>query len=577
MMNLPVFDPNDPNSFPDILVHLFVGESASEMEPICFARIKALSILEEEFGGKINDGMIATTVDFVVGDIVTLKDVKISKDTVKNCMVEIPRLSKCQIIEINSSYIRVKLGSVEISVEPSELTKYSPRADFKWLSLREDQALDVLERNVFPGLLLLRLGLGSRKTWDDNKAAWERMSSPNHAGPEEKFPYVVRINIFQCRDLPAADDSGSIDPYLKLNLLGEERESKKKSETKDPMFYETFDFKCNINPAFGLQLAPRVCIQLWDRDFGIGELNDDYCGCCMLDLKHAFIDATNTAAQDFIPADLPSSCHVIKGDSALSSSNLPDPQWVSFILNKEGDSVGTLLASVQLIPSTPDFNEVPLPINILPESQEAWLEITSLGCRNLVPFNFLPIALPRVEFTLDILSGSLTQSTPNSKRPTPTDPNFLRYDVIQVKDFPKKSIFAPRLLLKAFDTRLGGLAMPNIGNVTIPLETKLPWEPATFYERPTNFFTPLTTAAAIPTTSSSGKDECFIENSKIEIGGVEETKADETTMSPNSEAVSSASNEVIFRRLFQSVLIQHFLMSPYPFFMCHFLPTYLRF
>ena len=68
----------------------------------------------------------------------------------------------------------------------------------------------------------------------------------------------------------------------------------------------------------------------------------------------------------------------------------------------------------------------------------AFLEITTLGCRNLVPFRFLPITLPRVEFVLETAEETFSQSTPDSKHPSPQNPNYLRYDVIEVPKFPKK-------------------------------------------------------------------------------------------------------------------------------------------
>lgn len=60
---------------------------------------------------------------------------------------------------------------------------------------------------------------------------------------------------------------------------------------------------------------------------------------------------------------------------------------------------------------------------------EAYLEITTLGCRNLIPYNFLPITLPRLEFVLETPDDTLSSKSPESKKPSPQNPNFLRYDV----------------------------------------------------------------------------------------------------------------------------------------------------
>jgi hypothetical protein len=318
---------------------------------------------------------------------------------------------------------------------------------FKWHTLKEDKVLDKLTGKTFPGCLLLRLGLGTSAAAEESAEAWSRVTSDS--AMHHKVPYIVRVNIFQCRDLPAADGDGMIDPYLKVNVLGAVQQTSKKNNTRDPMFYESFDFKTEIIHGFGLQLAPRVCLQVWDSDFGFGSENDDYCGCCMLDLKEAFVDASpamdeytlNSTVAASLPTDLPPSVRVISAsskDGGLKGSDFPDPKWVPFMIEEEGDGEGALLASVQLIPSSPGHALSPPPPDILPETVPAFLEITSLGCRGLIPYKFLPITLPRVEFVLQTAEETFKQSTPESKTPSPSNPNYLRYDVIEIPKFPKK-------------------------------------------------------------------------------------------------------------------------------------------
>ena len=65
-------------------------------------------------------------------------------------------------------------------------------------------------------------------------------------------------------------------------------------------------------------------------------------------------------------------------------------------------------------------------------------------------------------------------------------------DVLAVSKFPKKAIFAPRLAIKAYDTRLGGLSKPNIGNCVVPLEEKIPWDDSFKAGRTAAFSKPVT-------------------------------------------------------------------------------------
>jgi Ca2+-dependent lipid-binding protein len=53
-------------------------------------------------------------------------------------------------------------------------------------------------------------------------------------------PYVVRLHVFNGAELPASDDNGMLDPYLKIGFKDcPPTKSKKHHETKDPLFLQT--------------------------------------------------------------------------------------------------------------------------------------------------------------------------------------------------------------------------------------------------------------------------------------------------------------------------------------------------
>ena len=447
-----------PEQFPDVFVYLYTGEDAKRI-PLCFTRIKAQELFDEEFSG-----------------------------------------------------------------------------EFKWHTLQEDKALNQLPDKQFPGCVLLRLGLGTTVVAERTAEAWGRMTSP--AALSSKVPYVIRVNIFQCRSLPALDANGMLDPYLKISVNGTTKPTTKKREVRDPMYFETFDFKTEINHSFGLQLAPRVVIKLFDSDdvFGLGGgMSDDYGGVTFLDLKDAFVDMSphmnnylmdGATLESLLPTDLPPTCKLLRSATKLEGKDLPDPKWVDFFYEKEGDGEGQLLASVQLIPSSPGHATEFPKTDIKPDHREAFLEITTLGCRNLIPYNFLPITLPRLEFVLALADETITLASPDSKKPSPQNPNFLRYDVLNVQKFPKKAIFAPRLLIKAFDTRLGGLAKPNIGNVSVPLENKVPWDPESYVAYESTFAVPSVKGPHVKGNEDGEEGEDEID----EDGGAVESKEEDPTV-----------------------------------------------
>jgi len=406
---------------------------------------------------------------------------------------------------------------------------------FRWYTLQEDRSLNELAENTFPGCVLLRLGLGTNEVANQTEEAWNKQTTGDALS--QKVPYIVRVHIFMCRDLPVDADEGSIDPYLRVNVNGASDCTSVKPATRDPIYFEVFDFKCELNHNFGFQLAPRVCIQMWDSDSLITQAFDDYQACCMLDVKeHGFVDACremdeytlDSSVRSSLPSDIPESIPVLDLGKRVTGSEFPDPKWVNFMIEKEGDAEGQLLALVQLIPSSPGHALVPPKPNVFPESMPAFLEITTLGCRNLIPYQFLPITLPRVQFVLQTAEELLELSSPDSKKPSPQDPNFLRYDIIKVEKFPVKSIFAPRLQVKAFDTRLGGLLVPNIGNCTVPLETKLPWS-AEYVAYESTFSA--RTEAILPDEKPPEDEE-----EEVEVEEEEEEEEDEVSRLLNLEA-----------------------------------------
>lgn len=61
----------------------------------------------------------------------------------------------------------------------------------------------------------MRLYIGE----SDPKTKSEFVSWPSRMRRDDDVHRVL-LHIFQCRDLPAADDNGMSDPYLKINNFG---------------------------------------------------------------------------------------------------------------------------------------------------------------------------------------------------------------------------------------------------------------------------------------------------------------------------------------------------------------------
>ncbi|ETV80250.1 hypothetical protein H257_06591 [Aphanomyces astaci] len=319
----------------------------------------------------------------------------------------------------------------------------------KWITLKEDPCVDALGDEAFPGNIFFNLGLAPIDVADLSKAAW--VSYYDKETLEKRHKYQVRVNIFQARQLPALDDDGLSDPYAKVRFMGEEKRLKEKKKTVNPTWYETLTFDCDLPPPEFLHFSPQVVIRLMDWDNGIGDSGHDYMGS-------AFVSISSSDVRE--PDD---------------PRPLPQPKWCGIMQQEEGDTEGAVLASVVVVKMDQPDMELPPPESIVPAVRKAYVEIIVLGLRDMRPYQFLPIQLPFIEFTLGGREhASQEMKTEKSKRPSGENPNFLQRIVREV-ELPEDSLFAPMLNIMVKDTRLGGWNTPTIGNASIDMTTKLPW------------------------------------------------------------------------------------------------------
>jgi len=335
----------------------------------------------------------------------------------------------------------------------------------EWLTLREDRSLNCLADDEYPGNILIMIGLGSMKEWTEHQNRWSRILLESNT----KIPYQLRAHIYQARELPDTDMfDGGIDPYFTVRFAGKTAKSGVIKANNDPLLYETLIID-NVNVTNVVDCLYQACVQVWDEDL-VGE---DYVGCFF----HSF---TANEIIDFTTGE--------------DLDNVPKPKWYDIMKEYKGDQVGQVLASFQLIKVKPGAEKtLPPPPCIRPDYRDAAIEIVCLGIRDMVPYKFLPMQFPSLEFTLDGAElrtttkkdGSEEKSlrpitnkmeTKQSKTPRADNANFLERIVMDVQ-MPQDTLFAPPLKIKAKDSRLGGFNKPIVGQCSIQLEVKCPWSP----------------------------------------------------------------------------------------------------
>jgi hypothetical protein len=328
----------------------------------------------------------------------------------------------------------------------------------KFFHLQPDSARQsALGEAEYAGSVSIKLGFGRDEVARQNP--W-----PDFSAQEELRAFCLRVHVYQARSLPASDERGTLDPYVKVRFNGNKVKTSIKEQTCDPCWFETLEIDGNKlvmpdDPDF----CPEIVVRVWDND-GMFAKNLPVCGF-HLPLKEAVreVGATNS---------------------------VPEPKWYECFMcsdtkeepKEEGNKKGELLISFQLIPKR-TMNEVIKPdiekLVLQPKYKLGWLDIVVWGVRDLQGGSN-----PYARFDIVGSDGRLTSyKSKRSSKPTGRNANFLEHIVTSI-ELPEDILFTPQLNVRVYDNIYGGLKTELIGSISVPLENKLPWSPD--YEPPQN-------------------------------------------------------------------------------------------
>ena len=366
--------------------------------------------------------------------------------------------------------------------------------------------------------------------------------------------YQIQVNLYQARDLPAADASGLIDPYWVLLLNGHRKKTTPLLETSSPLMYETVIFDDVTLPSEdNFDLWPKLVIQLWDEDkaYGISG-GDDHCGTVRVplcwharksahELKAGFrVEAKRTddhhcpftsgtitrvsttkakeivydimfdavgselSTKERLVTEIPQTRIDSRGLGVLEGagkfkrdhdyhSRPLEPTWHK-ILDVEGHDTlnGEILMSVRCLKyqNIGAKKESPRhPPSICPDFEDATIEITSIGCRNLKPLSTSPLRKPFMDFRVNQwMNPERKSSAKHWNRPVDgvppngsdaTNPNFGAngFDIKNLYHIklPLVAKFAPTLRLSVKDKNATGLSTCRVGYGFVHLEDKMPF------------------------------------------------------------------------------------------------------
>jgi metal-sulfur cluster biosynthetic enzyme len=199
----------------------------------------------------------------------------------------LPTCTKVKDAKVPKLFIYLMDGDTPIShTVVSMLDLMKPEAQWKWVQFARCPVINEVANDYEAGLISIKMSIHRMKNDPEldlsTYNAWQVEPITEYAKRK------VRCYIFQCRDLPSADDDGSSDPFLQIfNTDGDDVRSSVIDDNLNPIYYEsrTFDYEFN-----NIKDAPPVIISAFDTDAGFISSSNDYLARAVIHLDSAAVN-----------------------------------------------------------------------------------------------------------------------------------------------------------------------------------------------------------------------------------------------------------------------------------------------
>lgn len=271
--------------------------------------------------------------------------------------------------------------------------------------------------------------------------------SPAWAGKIQRRPPNMKVRVFcwQCRDLPAADENGSSDPFIKICDSEKEHETDVIWDNLNPLFYQGLEVVYEANSEKEL---PPIVVEVFDKDETlVGKDDEEFISRAVIDL-HKVNHATD--------------------DTILQ------PEWHNLYFKTGGAASGQALLSFSVVADDYVYKKT-LPNLHLENNvkmKEFGVSMNILGLRGLQSPGLLPVKKAFLSFNLKsmvppALGANLSNIKTEPKMPgcDPTLNTLIEFNA----PLPVEELFCPRLSCVVFDNIAFGLSQPQIGTFVIPI------------------------------------------------------------------------------------------------------------
>jgi len=184
----------------------------------------------------------------------------------------------------------------------SDFTDPDPK--YRWLILKNDKAVGKVSEDHEAGMIQMKFSINAKHLNGPvefkNYEAWKK-PPPRRLGSKK-----IRCFIFQCRDIPSADEDGSSDSYISIwNPEGTKLNTRKIEDSLNPIYFETIEMLYDMAD---LESAPPIILNVWDSDTDLLDSTDDFLGRAVIYLKDA-------------------STNLEFGDDESKCNTVPKPIW----------------------------------------------------------------------------------------------------------------------------------------------------------------------------------------------------------------------------------------------------------
>jgi hypothetical protein len=183
-------------------------------------------------------------------------------------------------------------------------------------------------------------------------------------------PVKIRCYIYLCRDLPAADKSGTSDPYITIwDTVPEKKRTQTIEDNNNPLYYEVVELDYEVENQDDLESYPPFIFDCYDADEGILDSTDDFMGRAIIE---------------------PEDCALITQEKLEAFNNQElnvdvEPRWHPFHFAPGEPKCGEILVAFAVVEH--DYNFMFKPENIDLNSRvmksEFSCDLMILGLRNL--------------------------------------------------------------------------------------------------------------------------------------------------------------------------------------------------